>query len=214
MCRRSPDRHLGSRASAYESLVDDAARRCTAATGPRRFGEVRGQDHVVTRAAERRARGPGRPRLPVQRPPRHGQDLHRPHPRQGAQLRATPSTASPAARATSCVASRERRASSTGSRSSTPRRTTGSTTCATCSSASRSARSGKRKVNILDEVHMLTGEAAERAAEDARGAARRTSCSCSPPPTRRRSCRRSRAARSTSSSGCCPPTCWPTTCAG
>ena len=71
---------------------------------PQRFGEVRGQDHVVTRAAQRRARGPGRPRLPVQRAPRHGQDLDRPHPRQGAQLRRTPVDGEPCGVCESCLA--------------------------------------------------------------------------------------------------------------
>ena len=49
--------------------------------------------------------------------------------------------------------------------------------------------------------HALGG-GVEHAAEDARGAARRTSCSCSRPPTRTRCCRRSGRARSTSSSRC------------
>ena len=46
----------------------------------------------------------------------------------------------------------------------------------------------------------------ERAAEDARGAARPRACSCWPPPTRRRCCPPSAAAPSTSSSTCSRPT--------
>ena len=71
-------------------------------------------------------------------------------------------------------------------------------------SASASARPAKRKVYLLDEVHMLTRRGVEHAAEDARGAARRTSCSCSRPRTPRRCCRRSGRAPSTSSSRCSP----------
>ena len=55
---------------------------------PRRFGELKGQDHVVRAlrdAVAERPRGPG---LPVLRAPRHGQDDVGADPRQGAQLRA------------------------------------------------------------------------------------------------------------------------------
>ena len=55
------------------------------------------------------------------------------------------------------------------------------------------------------------GRGVEHAAEDARGAARRTSCSCSRPPTRTRCCRPSARARSTSSSRCCRPRSSPAT---
>ena len=126
------------------------------AAAVRRAGRPGARHH---RAAQRGARGPGRPRVPLLRPARHGQDHHRAHPRQGAQLpEPRPTTASRAASAR--TAWRSRPAPSSTCSSSTPRRTAASTTPATCSSgiAFRSATGGK-KVYILDEVHMLTDAA-------------------------------------------------------
>ena len=90
VCRRSPGRHMGSgspdRSGRGSAATPPGA---GAASGsvpvgsppmayqslyrryrPQRFAEVRGQDHVVARAAQRRARGPGRPRLPALSGPR------------------------------------------------------------------------------------------------------------------------------------------------
>ncbi len=110
---------------------------------PRRFGELRGQEHVVTRPAQRRARGPRRPRLPLQRAPRHGQDVGGPHPGQGPQLRAPGRRR--AVPASASRASPSRPAPASTSTSSTPPRTTASTPSATSSSARRSARRAARR---------------------------------------------------------------------
>ena len=59
--------------------------RSTASTGRSASAELVGQDHVH-RAAQRRARRPGRARLPVLGPAGHGQDHDRPAARQGAEL--------------------------------------------------------------------------------------------------------------------------------
>ena len=137
---------------------------------PQRFGEVRGQDHVVTALRNAVARGPGRPRLPVQRPAGHGQDLDRPHPRQGRSTARTRSTASRAACASraSPIEARHRRSTST---SSTPRRTTASTPSATSSSKAALGTPGRTQgVHPRRGPHALDG-GVERAAEDARGAA-------------------------------------------
>ena len=165
----------------------------------KRFGELRGQDHVVRALRTAVAGGPGRARLPLQRPAGHGQDVDGPHPRQGPQLRAPRRRRAVRRRARTAVAVDEGRivdwlleldaASNNGVdniRELIERIPLGT--------------SGNRKVVILDEVHMLSTGRVQRAPEVARGAARRTWCSSSPPPTRRRCCPPSGAAPSTSSS--------------
>ena len=108
--RRAPQRAPGPRRATAGSIGRDgllpvalpplptAAVRRGARPGPRHQG-----------AAQRRARRPGRPRLPVQRAAGHGQDVDRPHPRQGPQLRGARSTASRAAKCENCVAVAEGR---------------------------------------------------------------------------------------------------------
>src|SRR4051794_27381218 len=71
---------------------------------------------------------------------------------------------------------------------------------------------GRHKVYILDEVHMLS-KAAEAALLKTLEEPPRTSCSCSRPPTRSGSATRSAAAPSTCASTSCPPTPSPNTCA-
>ena len=97
--------------------------------GPRRPGP-----------AQRGARRTRLPRLSLQRPPRHRQDVVRPDPGQGAQLRSAASTASRAASARR--ASRSPRATRSTSTSSTPPPTTASTPCATSWPTPGSARPG------------------------------------------------------------------------
>ena len=134
---------------------------------PQRFAEVRGQEHLVAGPAERRPRRPGRPRLPVQRAPGHGQDLDGPHPGQGPQLRRTRSTASRAACATRAWPSSRHVAST--STSSTPPRTTASRPSATSSTKAALGTPGPHQgVHPRRGPHALDG-GVERAAEDARG---------------------------------------------
>ena len=56
---------------------------------PQTFDELIGQEHVAQALGQRDSDRPRRPRLSVHRGPRRGQDIDRPHPRQGAQLRST-----------------------------------------------------------------------------------------------------------------------------
>ncbi len=55
---------------------------------PQTFDELIGQEHVAPGAQGGDRRQPGRPRLPVHRRPRSRQDVGRPNPGQGPQLRA------------------------------------------------------------------------------------------------------------------------------
>ena len=92
MCRRSPGRHSrgagpAGRPVAVASRWPMAYQSLYRRYRPQTLRRVVGQEHVVARAAQRRRRGPGGPRLPLQRAPGHGQDLDRPHPGQGPQLR-------------------------------------------------------------------------------------------------------------------------------
>ena len=110
-------------------------------------------------AAQRGRDRQGGARDPVHRPARHRQDVARPDPRQGAQLReprpqrgsrATSATrASPSARAARWTSSR-----------STPRRTAASTTIRELRERLNYAPTDlRRKVYILDEAHQITKDA-------------------------------------------------------
>ena len=104
----------GAGAPAREpSTVDEPRRRTPMAYQslyrryrPQRFAEVGARTTSSPPCATPCADGPGRPRLPLQRAPGHGQDLDRPHPGQGRSTARTPATASRAASAPSCVADR------------------------------------------------------------------------------------------------------------
>ena len=94
----------------------------------------------MQRPAQRRRRGPRRPRLPLLRAPWNGQDLHGADPRQGPQLREPGRRRArlrPAPRAW-----RSTPAPASTSTSSTPPRTTASRPSATSSPRRRSARPG------------------------------------------------------------------------
>ncbi len=185
---------LRSCAMAYQSLYRKYR--------PQRFaraGRPGARDH---RVAQRRARRPGRPRVPVQRTAGHGEDHHRAHPRQGAQL-PEPRRRRRAVRRLRPLPVGGRRAPSSTSSSSTPRRTAASSDTRELLEriAFRSATGGK-KVYILDEVHMLTDAASEHAAEEPGGAARPRGVRARDHRTRSRCSRRSGRAPSTSSSRC------------
>ena len=69
------------------------------------FDEVIGQEPRRADAQEGDRVRPHRPRLPLLRHPRHRQDLDRPHPRQGPQLRESDGpTAKPCGKCDSCLA--------------------------------------------------------------------------------------------------------------
>ena len=135
-----------------------------------RFSEVRGQDHVVTALRNAVREDRVGPRLPVQRPAGHRQDLDRPHPGQGAQLREPRSTASRAACASRASPSRRARRfdlqeldAASNNRVEDVRDLIERVALGT---------PGRTKVYILDEVHMLSTAASNALLEDARGAAR------------------------------------------
>ena len=151
-------------------------------------------------ADQRHRPEPGAPRVPVHRRARRRQDQRGAHPGQGALLREGADRH--AVRQVRLLpGDRERPARSTSSRSTAPR-TPASTTSAPARGRALPARArGKRKVYIIDEVHMLSPERVQRAASRRWRSRPRTWCSSSRPPrctrSRSRSCR---AASATTSS--------------
>ena len=126
-----------------------------------------------------------------------GKTSHRPHPRQGAQLREGPDRRRPATSATSAKASPPAR-TSTSSRSTAPA-TAASTRSASSAATSSTGRSRARyKIYIIDEVHMLTDAGVQRPAQDARRAAAARQVHLRHHRSRRRS--RSRSCRAASAS--------------
>ena len=93
VCRSQPGRRTEHRTRCQSApvgsapMADDPFVSLYRRFRPGRFDELRGQDHVVRALAKRRPRRSGVPCLPVQRAPRHGEDVVGPHPGQGAQLR-------------------------------------------------------------------------------------------------------------------------------
>ena len=126
---------------------------------PQRFAELVGQDHVSTALQQRRARRPGRARLPLLRSAGHGQDHHRPAAGQGAELHQSGRRRRSLRRVRELRRHRRRHARSTSSRS-TPRRSSRVDEMRDLlERVAYLSAGGAKKVYILDEVHMLSGSA-------------------------------------------------------
>ena len=130
---------------------------------PQRFGELVGQQHVITALRNAIREGPRRPRVPLLRPARHREDVDR---ARCSPRRSTASISAPTANraASARTASRSPRARSSTSPSSTRRRTTASTTSATSCRASTSASPDRRSARCTSST--------------------RSTCSARPRPTR------------------------------
>ena len=122
-------------------------------------------------APERHPGRARRPRLPVHRAARRGQDHHGPHPGQGPQLPSDGPTPDALRQLRRLPGHRRGRRHRRASRSTAPPTPASTTSASSATTLAFRPPAGRYKIYIIDEVHMLTDGGLQRPAQDARGAA-------------------------------------------
>ncbi len=158
---------------------------CTASIARSGFEDVVGQCARHPHADQRHPSGPGEPRLPVRRAARHGQDLHREDPGHGAELRSGPRQGHRSIRTAPARTARPSAAGSSHGRPRDRRRLQPRHRRDPRPARPGAVRAGR---GAHEGLHRGRGPHADprglqRALEDARGTAGRTSSSCWPPPS-------------------------------